>query len=94
MSFFKNKSKFKRPADWPKSLEKLKERLALLAIDDPLWPLLLELVDQFIVVELAASVSVALDDSEAHRFRGRIGMLIDMRRDLEELLVAARAKKL
>ena len=70
-------------------LTRLKARLEALPPDDPLWPQLLELLDAYLLTEAGMSVTPGLDDGEAHRFRGRVGMLLDLRADLQRVWVEA-----
>lgn len=74
--------------------QKFKQRLAAIPGDDPLWPLLLEFLDANVHTETSISVQAGLDDAEAHRFRGRIGMCMDLRSDLEKALREAKEQPL
>lgn len=74
--------------------DKLMERLVAMAPDDPLLPMLFEMLDAYLLAETAAGASPALDDTEANRFRGRQGMLLDLRADLEAAWRDARTRSL
>lgn len=63
-------------------LEKFKARLRGLAVDDPLWPMLLALVDEHVRDAVEACVLPGLPGDEAHRLRGRVGMMLDFRDSL------------
>lgn len=70
---------------WTEHYEQWKQRVAALPHDDPLWPGLLALLDQFILSETQAGSTPGLTSEEAHRFRGRIGMLLDLREEFAKL---------
>lgn len=80
-------------AEWRERLATLKRRVAQLAGDDPLWADLIALIDCNISTETRVSVSAAMGNEEAHRFRGRIGMLLDLRQQLADLPAQARAEQ-
>lgn len=65
--------------------DRFKARIMGLAEDDPLWPQLLGLVDACVESELGPLVISGLPDAEAHRLRGRVGMLMDFKADLEKV---------
>jgi hypothetical protein len=75
---------------WPAKYEIWSARLAGFPEGDPFWNGLLALLDQYVISELAASVTPGLSSDEAHRFRGRLGMLLDLRHDLVQAMQAAR----
>lgn len=85
---------FKRPAKTERQtqLAILKRELAALPENSPLWAALVTLLDSFIITETQASVTPGVDDTELRRFQGRIGMLIDLRAELEVLPAQARAE--
>lgn len=82
-----------RRPDWKTRLEALKQRLSLLPVDDPLVPLLLDLLDEFALTEMEAGVVPQISDEEAHRFRGRLGMAMELRRELNELWTQSRTSQ-
>lgn len=65
--------------------EKFKQRLRGMAQDDPLWPQLIALMEAFSRTETGPLVAPGLDDAEAHRLRGRVGMCLDLRDELMKL---------
>jgi hypothetical protein len=66
-------------------LERLKARIGLLAADDPLWPMLLAWLEANIKTETHALAPPGIGDEEAHRSRGRVGMLLDLEAQLNQL---------
>lgn len=70
---------------WPATLQRLKEQLAVTRPEDPLLAGFLGLIDANVRAELPPSTVPGLPNEEAHRFRGRIGMLLDLKADLEKL---------
>lgn len=66
-------------------LMKLKLRLAGMAEDDPLWPLLLGLLEAEKNLAVEGCVLPGLADEESHRMRGRVGALLDFRESLEKV---------
>lgn len=62
---------------------KLEARLRGMASDDPLWPQLLALLDATVATETSALVQHGLDDTEVNRLRGRVGMLVDLKSELQ-----------
>jgi hypothetical protein len=68
--------RFWKPAV-PHDLERLKARVGALAADDPLWPMLLGLVRRNVETEMEALARPGIGDEEAHRARGRVGMMLD-----------------
>jgi hypothetical protein len=87
MNLFKRliKMRVARDPEWKAKLERLKERLALLASDDPLVPLLQDLVKEFAAVEVETGCRPQIGDEEAHRFRGRLGMCVEFHEELGRL---------
>jgi len=85
-----SKRKNQVPAIVPKhDLERLKARVGLLAQDDPLWPMLTALVRANLTIETEAVAKAGIDDAEAHRARGRVGMLMDFEQQLQQVLEAS-----
>ena len=66
-------------------LEQLKARVGLLAQDDKLWPMLLALVRSNLATETEAVARPDIGDEEAHRARGRVGMLLDLDAQLKQV---------
>lgn len=66
-------------------VQRLEARVGLLAQDDPLWPMLIALVQQNLALETAAVARAAIGDEEAHRARGRVGMCLDLEQQLREV---------
>lgn len=62
----------------PHDLRRMKDRVGLLASDDPLWPMLRALLKANLLIETEAVAKSGIDDAEAHRSRGRVGMLLDL----------------
>lgn len=77
----------------PFDADKFRERLTLMPVDDPIIPLLLSWFDACVHTELGPATAHGLDDAEAHRFRGRIGMCLDLRNDLERTWREIKEKK-
>jgi len=77
--------KRERKAVAPHDLERLQARVGLLAADDPLWPMLTALVRQNLAVETEAVARPGIGDEEAHRARGRVGMLLDFEAQLVQV---------
>jgi len=77
---------------WDAKLLALKERLSTTLPDDALMTGLLGLIDANIRVELTPLTDAGLPDAEVHRLRGRIGMLRDLRNELDALWREAREK--
>lgn len=73
----------------PHDFERLKARVGGLAKDDPLWPLLLALLRSNQTIEIATLAAPRVEDGEAHRGRGRVGMLLDLEAQLNEVWVAS-----
>jgi hypothetical protein len=69
----------------PHDLERLKARVGLLAKDDPLWPMLSALVRANLKIETEAVAKAGIGDEEAHRARGRVGMLLDIEEQLQQV---------
>lgn len=82
VKFWKTRAVNARPAF---DLEALNARVRGLALDDPLWPQLRALLRANVWTELDALASPGLDDAETHRLRGRVGMLMDFEKELEEV---------
>ena len=68
----------KQPQLPPHELERLSARVGALAKDDPLWPMLLALLRENLKTEIDAVAKPDIEDAEAHRSRGRLGMLLDL----------------
>jgi len=68
-------------------LDRLRRSLAALPPDDQLWADLMALLEAYALAEAKALASPALDDAEAHRLRGRVGMCFDLKADLERLRI-------
>jgi hypothetical protein len=66
-------------------LEKLEARVGVLPLNDPLWPMLIALVNANVRSETEAVARPNIGDEEAHRARGRVGMLLDVETQLSEL---------
>ena len=66
-------------------LEKLLARVGVLASDDPLWPMLTALVRRNLETETEAVARAGIGDEEAHRARGRVGMLLDIEQQLNQI---------
>lgn len=66
-------------------VERLEARVGLLPKDDPLWPMLLALVQRNLAQETEAVAAPAIGDEEAHRARGRVGMCLDLEHQLREI---------
>ncbi len=66
-------------------LAEFKRLLQALPPGAPLWTQLLALLDAYVLSESVGLASPGLDDAEAHRFRGRIGMLLDLKAELDRL---------
>jgi hypothetical protein len=79
------KRRFTRDVEWNGKLERLKERVALLGPEDPLFPLLGDLLNEFAIVEVEAGCKAQIGDEEAHRCRGRLGMCVELQQELEKL---------
>ena len=69
----------------PHELQLLQNRVAGLAADDPLWPRLLALVKNNVERETDTLCAPAIGDGEAHRARGRVGMLLDLEAQLNQV---------
>ena len=66
-------------------LEKLVARASFLPADDPLWLMLIALVRANLAIETEAVAKAGIDDAEAHRARGRVGMLLDLETQLQQV---------
>jgi hypothetical protein len=77
---------------WPEQLAALRERLAFTPPQDPLWAGVIGLIDANIRAEMEPALSAGLSTEEAHRFRGRLGMLLDLKRELLRLAETAKPK--
>jgi hypothetical protein len=82
MALFKKKSLDAVPKH---DLETLKARVGLLAADDPLWPMLRALLRANLQSEVEAISRPAIGDEEAHRSRGRVGMILDLQIQLDQV---------
>jgi hypothetical protein len=65
--------------------QRLEARVGMLAKDDPLWPMLTALVRANLAIETEAVAKAGIDDAEAHRARGRVGMLLDLEAQLAQV---------
>lgn len=98
MSLFKRLETLVRPphaqSDWQKiGLEKLKTRLRAMPDGDVLIPLLQQLIDEFGAIEISAGLQANISDGEAHRFRGRLGMAMELRNALQDVWEKSRQPK-
>jgi hypothetical protein len=75
------------------NLEAFRQELRGVPPDGVLWVQLMALLDAYALTEARALSSPGLDDAEAHRLRGRVGMCFDLKQDLERLMADARAKE-
>lgn len=66
-------------------LQLLQNRVACLAADDPLWPMLVALLRRNMQTDLEALAPAGIGDEEAHRGRGRIGMILDLEAQFNQL---------
>ncbi len=80
--FWKNKPLKEIP---PHDLEKLHARVSVLAADDALWPMLAALLRSNLKIETEAVARAGIGDEEAHRARGRVGMLLDLEAQLQQV---------
>lgn len=82
-------SLFKRKVQLPPlpkhDLERFKARVGLLAQDDPLWPMLRAWLRANLEIETEAVAKPDVKDGEAHRARGRVGMVLDMEAQLKQV---------
>ena len=69
----------------PHDLQLLQNRVACLAADDPLWPMLVALLRRNMQTDLEALAPAGIGDEEAHRGRGRIGMILDLEAQFNQL---------
>lgn len=84
----------RQQTDWQKNgLEKLRTRLRSLPDGDALIPLLQQMIDEYGAIEIYAGSKPDISDGEAHRFRGRLGMALELRGALEELWLKSRKLK-
>lgn len=72
-------------------IEQFKARLQTITPADPLWAGLMYYLDELHKTEERSLCLPAIGDGEAHRGRGRLGMLIDLRDQLDDLMVKAHA---
>lgn len=66
------------------------QRLAGVREADPLWEMMLWVIGRNIDAELEVMGAPSLGDEGAHRQRGRLSMLLDLREQLEDSLEEAR----
>jgi hypothetical protein len=66
-------------------LKRLEARVGLLPGDDPLWPMLKALLRANLEIETEAVAKAGIGDEEAHRARGRVGMLLDMEEQIKQV---------
>lgn len=77
---------FEAPAILPKhDLQRLQARVGLLAADDPLWPMLKALARANVEIETEILCRAGISSDEAHRGRGRVGMLLDLEAQLNQV---------
>lgn len=76
--------------EWPKQLKRLREILSSTPPDNEIMQGVIGLVDAEVRVELRASVEPGLSETEAKRFQGRLGMLLDFKHDLQRIWDEAR----
>jgi hypothetical protein len=81
------------PSPRPFDLNAFRQELRGVPPDGVLWTQLLALLDAYALTEARALSSPGLDDAEAHRLRGRVGLCFDLKQDLERLMAEARAKE-
>lgn len=82
LKFWKRKTPALIP---PHDLKRLHARAGLLSQDDPLWPMLLALVQSNVKIETEQLARSGIGDEEAHRARGRVGMLLEMEAQLNQV---------
>lgn len=69
--------------------ERFELQLRGLPPDSPMWAQFMALLEAEIRTEIGALCSFGLDDAETHRLRGRVGMMIDFRDEMELLWTRA-----
>ena len=72
-------------------LQQFQARLQTITPTDPLWMGLLWYLDACRDIEQRSLCQPAIGDEEAHRGRGRLGMLIDLRDQLDDIMIKAHA---
>ncbi len=70
---------------WPEQLKRLRERLKGTPKSDSLMVGIISLIQENISSELGPLCSPLGSDSELNRLAGRIGMLVDLKLELEHL---------
>lgn len=70
--------------------EEFKRRLALLDPQDALWTGIRQLLAANVTLEQQALCAPGLGSEEAHRGRGRLGMLLDLQQQLDDAVQVAR----
>lgn len=76
---------------WPRKLQDLKERLVITPVQDPLWAGVIGVIDANIREVMGDLTPASLTTEEADRLRGRLGMLLDLKRELTVLHESARS---
>lgn len=74
-------------------LKLLQARVGMLATDDPLWPMLKALVRRNIETETEAVAREGIGNEEAHRGRGRVGMLLEIETQLQKVWEDSHARE-
>lgn len=75
--------------------EAFKAALAAMPSDTlPVWRGVLALIDESAIIEQDAICAPNLSDAEAHRGRGRLGALRDLRQQLNDLYLETHQKPL
>lgn len=69
---------------WPQVREALLHRLAVTPDSDPLMAGLLGMLSREIAVQVAQCESAGLTDAQAHGVTSRIGVLVALKRDIEQ----------
>ena len=71
--------------DWPATLAALRVRLAATPKDDALLRGILALIEANVRTELDPLTAPGLDEAEVNRLRGRLGMCLDLKAEIEKL---------
>ena len=78
---------------WPQKARALQERLANTPENDPLMAGILGLIEREIAIQMGNCERPGLTDAQAHSLTSRIGILVGLKRDLEQHWKEARAQK-
>jgi hypothetical protein len=78
------------PREIPEPIRPLFNRMVATP-EDALWPALNALLQLNLNTEVQALVPARIGDEESHRARGRIGMLLDLSAQLNDLMNTATA---